>query len=227
MTNTRQFDLRRLARIRIANGTVGANTLRSQGAAGLIAATRVYLAQDLIFEGLEGVTSEAKYGAFLQTHTLGLLAYWRTPAGEIKSAERKARKEALRSDPAKPRRALVPSAIGSWAAARKCLNIYVLSARLSAECGWPKRVSDNWLELPIDKKVASCLRDDFWLLPASRRDALIDEHDTVRSFKGLKSLQEVDHESFQSVAREVARCRRTSRPFLDLAYYEPGEREDD
>ena len=64
-------------------------------------------------------------------------------------------------------------------------------------------------------------------LPASRRGALDEDHQINVGFNGLKKLDEEGHETFQTVAREVAKVRGTSRPFLDLAYCGSGEREDD
>jgi hypothetical protein len=224
MSKLAVLDLRELARRRIANGTVAANTLRRQRAAGIIDATRYYLRLPNVFGRLESLSDSASFGSFLDTHTCALLKYWRTnPNEQIDNAERRLSAARIK-DGKSPRRPLDRSRIGSWAAARKCLNIYVLSARLSSEVGWPggKDIHDDWLELPIDGKVVTALIRDGHELQAYRAGMGMPNPAIPKKVPTLDGLNRDLHEEYQQLAREIGRARGIPRAFLDLAYYEPG-----
>ena len=223
-TEIHRLSLEGLARRRIANDTVSANTLRSQRAAGVIAATRTYFRRADVLKALHAVSSNDAHQGFIDQHTSGLLSYWRGPAPEILSAERQARVLAAKNNRIRPE--VVPEEIGSWAAARKCVNIFVLSVRMNSLIKWPDKIDDEWLELPVDSQVAKRLAGDFLLLRETTRRELADTHAKVRGFPGLGDLQADDYPNYQSLAAEIAKVRGIPRVFLDLHYYSPGGRVD-
>lgn len=103
----------------------------------------------------------------------------------------------------------LPRGARNWGAARKALNIFlrdvVYNQYLCRHYGL--RRLERWLEVPLDRDVATALIDD---RPKSMH---------LPSWRSIKALTETRSDLFQNAARAVAKKRGVARVHLDIEYW--------
>lgn len=108
------------------------------------------------------------------------------------------------------RRQLPPGA-RHWGAARKALNIFLRDVLNHVHLREHYRLGsiESWLEVPLDKQVASGLSEDY-------------HGSTLPRWKGVKHLKPRDSTAYQKAAATVAadkKYRLPARVHLDLFYW--------
>ncbi|MCL0062520.1 hypothetical protein M1N62_06170 [Thermodesulfovibrionales bacterium] len=168
-------------KIQTAEISVGASTLRNQGGRGLVQKAREYLKQ-LALENYGSVDSQEKFRGLLDGHT-----------GDLKSG--------------------FPIYAQNWGAARKVMNIFLRNVtynRFLCQQYGLKRI-ERWLEVPIDRDVATGLIRNF------RDNPQLEV--SLPSWHSIKRLTPQENDNFQQAAQVLADSEEIDRVHVDLLYW--------
>ena len=164
-------------KIQTAELSIGPSTLRNQGKSGLIQKTREYLKQ-LALENYGLVDSQEEFCELLDKHTEDLI-------------------ENLKDK------------FLNWGAARKAINIFLRNAtynRFLCQQYGLERI-EEWLEVPIDKSVAT------GLINSSQLGV------SLPKWRGIKWLTPQENDSFQQAAQALADLEGINKIYVDLFYW--------
>ena len=169
---------------RLAKIAIGANTLRRQGGTGIPKYARKYLSRHCLV-GFGNITSADEYSRFLDRRTQGLLKYWRKHCT--------------------PSPGYTANQIASWVAARKIINIFMMSIWLSRFSPAGRQIRASWLEVPLDKEVADKLRQLFRQRPYNQ--AFREAHPTseLTPWYGMTDCSSEQYFEYQTFASWLAK----------------------
>ena len=188
LSTNEQYLIRMLQRI--ADGSVGASTMRNMGPAGTIKVVREFLRKPGLLQSFASVTSRDTFEALLEKQTNILKK--KLPGGS------RYRKENYLGEWGE-----------RWGVARKCLNIFLYECVLNqclreAHKGISKL--EPWLEVPLDSYVGKGLNHE-------------DTLDEIPAWGSVISLDKNQSRKYQDFAAKLAASENVARVHLDLKFY--------
>ncbi len=169
----------KLLQDRTAEIAIGPSTLRNQGAPKVIKTARDYLkAMNLV--PLKTISSKRDYLKYLDRHSNKLSKQF--PKG----------------------------AKGNWGAARKAINIFIRDCLYNQYLSSKYRLNklEKWLEIPLDKDVATNIHDNCKALPP---------------WKSIKALTQDISDQYQQCAQMIGKKEKVARVHLDIKYWRHGK----
>jgi hypothetical protein len=175
---------------RVADGSVGASTMRNMGPAGTILAVRRFLCDPTILRAFASLNSRDAFEKLLDEQTEELK--------KILPPGRRERKGKYLGDWGE-----------RWGVARKCLNIFIYECVLNRPlCEGYIGLAElqPWLEVPLDSYVGRGL---------NRKDLLKD----LPAWESVISLSKSQNSVYQEFASKLAATESIARVHLDLEFY--------